>query len=165
MAWDESKVKRVSKGRREGGQFTTKEGIERAATAAREAAGLPPDSDMLKALNAAGFSVDLQGRTPKSGYMSARTLETEWKAPIEEITELDIARYINAHRKELLEKDAYAGGWNDKGWGYLDVSYNYQDLHEALTVARKGQQQSVYDVVHDSYIDVEEYWRKYDGKQ
>lgn len=43
MAWDESKVKRVKKGVSEGGQFTTKEGIERAGTAAREAAGLTKD--------------------------------------------------------------------------------------------------------------------------
>ena len=43
MAWDESKVKRVKKGSSEGGQFTTKEGIERAGTAAREAAGLTKD--------------------------------------------------------------------------------------------------------------------------
>lgn len=140
MSWNEQDHPRVSEGKTGGGQFTTKEGIDRAGKAARTAAGLPAAGDLLERLKAAGFSVDLQGRVPKTGYMTARTLETEWKAPIEEITELDIAKYVNAHRKELRDKDAYAGGWNEKGYGYLDVSYNYQDMAEALTIAKKGQQ-------------------------
>lgn len=159
MSWDESKHPRVPAGSSEGGQFTDKGGGGgRATAAARRAAGLKPERGgaMLEALREGGFSESLAGDTPKGGYMTAVTLDSEFSKPIDEFTLEDILDYVTQYAEELSQPDTYVGGWLDEGIGYLDISKNFQDLNEALSAAKAGNQLAIWDVENFVSIYLEE---------
>jgi len=154
MAWREEDHPRDPEGTTTGGRFTSKEGAARAGAAAREAAGLTDENGdrLLTLLKGGGFSESLAGKSPDGGFMVAVSADTEMKKPIEDMTRLDILRYIVRHAKLLNKPSAFLGGWLDEGYGYLDVSINVEDKAEALAMAKANKQLAIYDVVSGESI-------------
>jgi hypothetical protein len=88
--------------------------------------------------------------------MTAVSAETEFKKPIEQMTRLDILRYIVRHAALLSQPDTYLGGWLDGGMAYLDISKNVKDLNEVLKMAKAENQLAIYDVVKGESIYLKE---------
>lgn len=57
-----------------------------------------------------GFSYDIDGKTPKDGYMVVVAKSSEWKRLLTEIDEDDIEKFIMEHAAELVKPNAYLGG-------------------------------------------------------
>jgi hypothetical protein len=78
-----------------GGRWT-KDG-SRAAVSARVGAGLSSAKNidnLMTQLKKGGFSVSMDGKSPKSGYMTAFTDKTEVKIDPEQVTRKDILSFI-----------------------------------------------------------------------
>jgi hypothetical protein len=83
---------------------------------------------------------------PKSGIMTATSKATEKVIPMKDFSEGDIARYREAHAKELSVPGAHVGGWVDKGKAYLDVSTRFTDKAAGMKAAQQAHQLAVFDL-------------------
>jgi hypothetical protein len=117
-------------------------------------------------LKKGGFSVSMDGKSPKSGYMTAFTDKTEVKIDPEQVTRKDILSFIMNNARELRKPNRYFGGWVGKDkqgntWVYLDVSQNLFDLDGAMQMARAAKQEAIYDVVNDTSLYLSDYYTDY----
>lgn len=94
-----------------------------------------------------GATVDPKnGNMPTDGYMCAiaqneRVIEGQ-------LTENALVNYINHYSNDLNGDGAYLGIWynteNDKT--YLDTSYRFSDVDEALAFAKENQQLAIFNL-------------------
>jgi len=106
-----------------------------------------------------GFSIDVKtGHSPKSGFMVSIYPEREQKSHILSFTQHDLNQYIVANLDILLQNGAFLGGWHDPADDtvYLDVSVKSDNLVDAVLLARKHDQQAIYDVAGGISLNVAE---------
>jgi hypothetical protein len=65
-------------------------------------------------------------------------------------------KYAIDNYRDLTQPKAYLGGWVNEDIAYLDVSFNFQSLDEALEVAERANHIAIYDVVNCVSIYVKE---------
>lgn len=101
--------------------------------------------------NPGGFSIDPEGRKPRSGFMVSLPGHTL------KVNESDLAgptgsaileRYAQLHSDVLSQRGAHLGGWTDKETGttHLDISHNIRDRKEAIRAGRARNQIAIWDV-------------------
>lgn len=101
-----------------------------------------------------GFSYNLEGNSPTSGFMVSPNKGTERVLSMNSIADADTDKYVQDHREELAKKDMYVGGWVSDGKAYLDVSINTPTALEALEIGKRGNQEAIYDIANDRSIPV-----------
>lgn len=95
--------------------------------------------------NQGGVSIDLNGNTPKSGYMVA--LEGhEVKCQVKDLRVV-LADYMATRKHLLRNPNLFLGGWVDDDTVYLDISEQHHDLKEARLLGRIRKQIAIYDVL------------------
>ena len=124
---------------------------------ARKAAHLPY-GNMVTIINEdGGFSTNLGGAAPKSGYMVSVTDKSEeFKVPVEKLTKRDVAEYVTKHMvaernlinvgRGVLNRGNYVGGWLDAGKACLDVSHNFRSFAEAVKYGIANKQDAIFNV-------------------
>ena len=103
---------------------------------------------ILETLKNKGYSVNIQGQKPKSGYMVAlrdREVVVETSKPLSFIVET-LQKFISDNQFDLDQSGHYLGTWIDKGKMYIDISFNYQDLNVSIDMAYLSNQLSIYDI-------------------
>lgn len=94
-----------------------------------------------------GFTVSINGKVPKTGYMIAGEIAEETHPLGEEKDALqkEIVAFATNHPGLLQKSERYIGGWAEKDAVYLDVSQRFKvDRSEALRLARDKDQIAVY---------------------
>lgn len=96
-----------------------------------------------------GFSVNIYGKAPSTGYMSGFNEGVLVKTGI---TQHDVDQWVDRNYRILLHNPhLYAGGWQDGAY-YLELAKNIQDPHVALNFADRYDQKAIWDVVNEMSI-------------
>lgn len=119
--------------------------------AARKAAGLDYGTMASTIEEDGGFSISLDGKQPTSGYMVSVDKSNEFRKDVKDMTDDDIYSYASNNLRGLMYKNYYLGGWLSGAKGCLDVSRNVFSEADAIRLAIKGQQDSVY-IVGDGFL-------------
>jgi len=119
--------------------------------AARKAAGLDYGSMASTIQEDGGFSYTLDGKEPTTGFMVGGAKAYEFRKEVSEMTDKDIVSYASTHLRGLMYKDYYLGGWLSGTKACLDVSKNVFTKSEAIRLAIKYTQDSVY-IVGDGFL-------------
>lgn len=93
-----------------------------------------------------GITVNLKGDMPESGYVVSPSKATELKIPVDQLTEQSIADYKTKWAKELKQPNAHFGIWKDGDNYVLDVSKVVKDFKSAMDLAKKGNQDGIFDL-------------------
>lgn len=100
----------------------------------------------LLAMGSDGFSINLNGDSPKEGYMVSR-IGMELRAHNDLFSEKLLKAYFVLCRDILKQHpQAYFGGWKDGDVWYLDISENVFNLESALTLGLVRNQISIFDL-------------------
>ena len=102
-----------------------------------------------------GYSTDLTGKKPTSGYMVS-VPNHEKVVPLDNFNANAIQKYISSNRADLEELEAFLGTWVNEGKVYFDVSVNIGDLQEALELGKKYKQLAIFDLSNFSEIKISE---------
>ena len=121
----------------------------------------------------AGVTVSLMGDSPTSGYMVGKYKKAALKQlimPIEDVTTLEIDKFLINNAADLRLPNHYVGGWLNEGKGYLETSINMTTFNEAVEAGFSAEQIAIFDLnekqevfmdysdlsVHKAYIEVGE---------
>jgi hypothetical protein len=101
--------------------------------------------------NPDGFTVDPStGEPVTSGFVVAPSKKTEVRLRPDEITEENVARYLDRFRSvfESYPERAFFGGRKnpDDGLFYLDIVFVFDSVKDALYAAKNGQQIAIFDL-------------------
>jgi hypothetical protein len=115
--------------------------------AMHKAAGLPYGNMIQKISEDEGFSYSLDGKEPKGGYMvSTGGKGNEFKVPVKELTQLQVAEYVAANLQPLMRRAMYVGGWLDNGRACLDVSRHLMNFEQAVSLAIANHQDAIFNL-------------------
>lgn len=104
-----------------------------------------------------GFSVNLDGESPRDGYMVAVDKSAETILPVEGVKADDIVAYLDLFRHLLAVPGAYLGGWVSKeGALYLDVSARMETANDAALFCRLRGERAFYGVKEGESVYVSE---------
>lgn len=142
--WDESKHPRVPAGSGDpSGEFTASDG------------GVSGERETLRGMFARVHKPDggftYQPRIhfePRTGYVVSVYPERSWAKRVNQMTMLDIAKFM-VHNIDLLKKnDHYLGGWHDRKSHkvFLDVSIVVGSAARAHELALRHDQKAYYDL-------------------
>lgn len=97
-------------------------------------------------VHSGGFTSDLNGNSPTTGYALSLYPEREWHAPASAVDPRQIQAFLDTSRALLENPGVYVGGWLDPtdNTVYLDVSQVIRNEQQALSVARARGQIAVY---------------------
>ena len=121
--------------------------------------------DKLAEKRTPGFSIDIRTKkSPKTGYMCSidgaeRKIKLgKWNSLDNDGKRAIIERYKKANMEALSKRGAYFGAWKSVQDGviYLDVSRRYESKSEGISAGIANRQKSIYDVVKDAYIYMED---------
>jgi len=98
-----------------------------------------------------GFSVDINGHSPKSGFMVSVPTH-EWVT--DKVSQLTLSAFLKAKKSMLKNDRLYAGGWydNKSEQTFIDLSVNVETLTEAKKLAEKYNQLAIWDVENSKEI-------------
>lgn len=106
--------------------------------------------------NEGGFTTNLEGLQPDTGYMVALDKhEVIFDNTLDRDTKLQLLKvFVRDNVEILLIEGMYFGAWLDKDTNrvYLDVSTNFRTLRKALEVAKENVQLAVWDVENKKEI-------------
>lgn len=117
------------------------------------------DSWIAKINSGEGFTSDLLGNEPKSGFALAIDRSFETKLPLANLQDkIDtiLTTYITKHLKQLIN-GAYLGVWINKDTLYLDLSEVERDFLTAMIKAKERKQLAFYDLQQGKDIPVLSY--------
>lgn len=104
-------------------------------------------------LNKSGYSVNLSGIVPHTGYMvSIPGCEEQIK--ITEFNKQKIASFIRRNRQLLSNSRTFVGTWINEGVVYLDVSVNLMNLRTAKSFGMSSNQLAIFDIKHSETINI-----------
>ena len=86
------------------------------------------------------------GNMPTDGYMCA--IAQNERIIDGQLTENALTNYINQYASDLEENGAYLGIWynTENNKTYLDTSYRFSDVDEALAFAKENEQLAIFDL-------------------
>ena len=121
--------------------------------------------DRLAEKKTPGFSIDIRTKkSPKTGYMCSidgaeRQIKLDkWNSVDNDGKRAIIEQYKKDNMGALSKRGAYFGAWKvaQDGVIYLDVSRRYESKSEGISAGIANRQKSIYDVVKDAYIYMED---------
>jgi hypothetical protein len=121
--------------------------------------------DRLAEKKTPGFSIDIRTKkSPKTGYMCSidgaeRQVKLDkWNSVDNDGKRAIIEQYKKDNMGALSKRGAYFGAWKvvQDGVIYLDVSRRYESKSEGIGAGIANRQKSIYDVVKDAYIYMED---------
>jgi len=96
--------------------------------------------------------------SPTVGFAVSIFPDAEYRVGIEELNKEDVYKYLSRHRDKFEDPTVYAGGWLDieNGIVYLDLSVVLGDRERAIGLAKKHNQEGIYDLGKGETIIVKE---------
>lgn len=98
-----------------------------------------------------GASVALKtGAKPTSGYMVAPSKTSEQMLPMTDLNKQAVEQYINQNAKSLNQPNNYLGAWvnPENAQVYLDVSRNISSQFLSKNMAKKADQEAIWDILN-----------------
>lgn len=99
-----------------------------------------------------GFTTDLEGNQPSSGYAFAPNKDTEVSVPTAQFSPKVVADFIKNNAEELAKPGNHIGTWEDGDQTYLDVSRVGPASADTLAAAQDAHQLAAFDL--DKFQDV-----------
>lgn len=90
-----------------------------------------------------GCSINLEGHSPKSGYMVAQT-GAEYIIPVEKFNNKEVKAYIKKNKNNV--KGAFIGTWINEGLVYLDISNRFKSQSEAIKKGIENKQLGIFNL-------------------
>jgi hypothetical protein len=91
-----------------------------------------------------GFTIDIHGKAPASGYMSGFN---EGELVKSGMTQQDVDQWVEDNYSTIeSDPQLYAGGWMEEGVYYLEISKNIADRQQAINFADRYDQKAIWDV-------------------
>lgn len=115
-------------------------------------------TDVLLAHRDEGLSINIDGESPKDGYMVGGEVTSFVISCPFELSALDGVDAFLRLNEALLDQPAYyAGVWTDSDTGliYVDISRKVDDLYTALALADSRNELAVWDVVNGKEVRTE----------
>ena len=107
--------------------------------------------DIIKNIKkAGGISIGLKaGNKPSGGYMVAPSKTSEQMLPVSDLNKQAVEQYINKNYKPLGQQNNYLGAWvnPENAQVYLDVSKNIPSQFLAKNMAKKADQEAIWDLL------------------
>lgn len=98
-----------------------------------------------------GFTVDLLGQSPTSGYIVSLPGYTR-RIDVATFNDEDVKDYASQYFYELSESGRYIGAWLENNTVWLDISENFHVLELAQSVGVERNQIAIWDVVNETEI-------------
>lgn len=98
-----------------------------------------------------GASVALKtGSKPSGGYMVAPSKTSEQMLPMSNLNKQTVEQYINQNYKSLGQPNNYLGAWvnPENAQVYLDVSKNIPSQFLSKNMAKKADQEAIWDLLN-----------------
>ena len=112
-----------------------------------------------------GSTLNVRSESPTSGYTYAPSKATETKVLATDFNQQHYVGFHNKYKKELGVKGNYLGIYRDGDNIVLDIVQNTDNIKEAVTGAKTGLQDSIYDVSNKDLIFNHEYETAYSNNQ
>jgi hypothetical protein len=93
-----------------------------------------------------GITISREGVQPKEGYSFAPSKNTETKVSLSKISEKDIETFLKKYGSTLKKDNNYFGAWVEDGQVWMDISQVLKDKNTALKLAKKANQEAVFDL-------------------
>jgi len=104
-----------------------------------------------------GSTLNDLGESPIDGYTYSPNKSTETKIPAKQFSEKNYNDFHDKYEKELQQPGNYLGIYKDGDDIVLDISRNTSNIREAITGAKTGNQDSIYDVKYGKLIIKDQY--------
>ena len=102
-----------------------------------------------RTLEAGGFTYNpIHDDSPEAGYALSIYPEAEKALNVADLSVEVIFQYLVSNRARFEDPETYVGGWFDRENGivYLDISVVVRDLERAMRLAKKHNQEGIYDL-------------------
>ena len=103
--------------------------------------------------NGATFNTFNGQMNPKQGYFVS-IKQYEQIVELKDLSLATIENFVEKNKETLSNNHNYLGAWIENDKVYLDISQQFFDKHQALTIAFNQQQRAIYDAFKDEVINL-----------